>query len=264
MPIRLIDSHCHLTAPELASEQAGHIGAATQAGVRGFILPGVTRHEWQDQLELAKRYKGVYPAAGLHPLFLDSHQSEHLGELEVLCRDKKIVAIGEIGLDYYDGKQQEKKQTELFEQQVNLAQAAGLPVILHVRKAHDNVLAILRKTGFTSGGTVHAYSGSLQQAKQYIDLGFYIGIGGAISYDRAQKRRQLAAQLSLDAIVLETDAPYMQLAGRRDKPNLPQYLVDILDILAELRNEPRDVIAEQTYSNTSTLFRLSDWNPVHS
>ncbi|MFT5702003.1 MAG: TatD DNase family protein [Desulforhopalus sp.] len=256
--MKLIDSHCHLDVAPLAAEIETVIANARVVGVHGFIIPGITAFHWEKLLLLGSLHTGVYCAAGLHPLFLDHHHNRDLSKLKGLCLENKLVGIGEIGLDFYDGRQQETQQQQLFEQQLAIANKANLPIILHVRKAHDQVLATLRRKHFTQGGTVHAFNGSYQQAEKYIELGFAIGIGGAITYDRATKMRAVASQLPEQSIVLETDSPDMVIAGKKQGPNLPQYLPEILEILAKLRNQSSEHLATTTCENTRNIFRLKN------
>ena len=255
--MKLIDSHCHLDAEILRPRIGKIITDAKEVGVTHFILPGVIASSWQEQLQLASRHSGVHCAAGLHPLYIEQHRNRDLADLEELCRRKLLVAIGEIGLDFYHGKEQEGAQQQLFEEQLKIAGRAGLSIILHVRKAHDQVLATLRRKQFSGGGCVHAFNGSLQQAEQYIGLGFAIGIGGAVTYERAKKIRAVAAQLPEESIVLETDSPDMLIAGKDNGPNLPQYLVNILHVLAKLRQTEPERLGEITRQNTRRMFNLS-------
>ena len=255
--MNLIDSHCHLNAKPLAQHIDKVISDARAFGIREFIVPGVVESEWKNLLLLGSLHSEAYCAAGLHPLFLKQHHHRDLVKLENLCQQNLLVAIGEIGLDFYNGKQQEEEQQHLFEEQLAIADKVGLPIILHVRKAHDQVLATLRRKKFTGGGTVHGYNGSLQQAEQYIGLGFAIGIGGAITYDRAKKLRNLATQLPEESIVLETDSPDMVIAGKGKGPNLPQYLVEILHLLAKLRQTTPEQLGETTHLNTHRVFNIT-------
>lgn len=255
--MKLIDSHCHLNAAPLASQIETVIGDARNVGVHEFIIPGITASQWDESLLLGSIHTGVYCAAGLHPLFLERHRNRDLTQLQALCQQNKLVGIGEIGLDFYNGRQQETKQQQLFEQQLAIASKVSLPVILHVRKAHDQVLATLRRQKFKQGGTVHAFNGSLQQAEQYIGLGFVVGIGGAVTHERAKKIRGVAAQLPEESIVLETDSPDMLIAGKGNGPNLPEYLIEILYVLAKLRQTRPEHLGELTRQNTQRVFNLN-------
>ncbi len=255
--MKLIDSHCHLNHPDLA-EQLGQVThQANGAGVHGFIIPGVVAAQWPDILNLGTQDKGFHAAAGLHPLFLADHKDHDLVVLEELCSQKRLVAVGEIGLDFYNGKERQIEQQQLFEQQLAIADTFGLPLILHVRKAHDQVLSILRRKKFTRGGSVHAFNGSLQQAQQYIEMGFVIGVGGSITYSRAKKIRTMVQGLPVESIILETDSPDMLVSGKEHGPNLPQYLPEVLKSVAQLKQFSSEKLAEMTWNTTHEVFRIN-------
>ena len=258
--MKIIDSHCHLNISPLAEQIDKIITEANALGVQEFIVPGIIASQWEELLVLGRKHLGIYCAAGLHPLFLEHHQKSDLITLEQLCQQNLLVAIGEIGLDFYNGKQNEQKQQQLFEQQLGIARKAGLPIILHVRKAHDQVLAILRRKKFTCGGAVHAFNGSRQQAEHYIGLGFAIGIGGAITYERATKLRATATRLPEESIVLETDSPDMLIAGKVKGPNLPEYLIEILHVLSQLRQTTPEQLGRATLVNTHRVFNIKQKN----
>lgn len=252
----LIDSHCHLDVAAFDADRAEVFARCRAVGVEGWVVPGIEAAGWAALLALARREPGVYPALGLHPMFMMVHRDEHIVELDGLLQSHpEVIAVGEIGLDYYQPSADRDAQLALFQAQLALARRHHRPVILHVRKAHDDVLAQLRRQQ-VCGGVVHAFSGSLQQARQYIELGFLLGMGGALSYQRAQRLRAMVAELPLTALALETDAPDMPLAGRRGERNSPEYLPQVLAVLAALRAEPADVIAEQTTLNLARVLRL--------
>lgn len=257
----LIDTHCHLDLEEHFLQFGVALAKAKAAGVDKIILPGVIQSGWERLMALSNRQQGVYGAPGLHPLYLLHHHPQHLEELEALTTKggpDRPVAIGEIGLDYYVQTANRPAQQQLFEQQLEIADAAQLPVLLHVRKAHDQVLATLRRKHFPHGGIVHAFNGSYQQACHYIKLGFGIGICGTITYDRSKKIRKVAEQLPKESLVLETDAPDIPPANHRWENNHPEYLPLILDALAALRQEPKEVVADYTSTNARRIFGLSD------
>lgn len=252
----LIDSHCHLSIPGFIEQIDTIIKRAERVGVHGFVLPGVDRDGWRELLRLCRERSNVYPAPGLHPLYIERHTPEHLDELEELARNEALTAIGEIGLDFFHPKNNRPAQIELFERQLQIAKRAHLPLLLHVRKAHDQVLSLLRKRHFPCGGIVHAFSGSLQQAHQYIDRGFGIGVCGNISYDRARKIRNIVTELDRDWLVLETDSPDLPLASHRGEPNRPEYLPEVLQCLADLRGEDPELLGSVTSANTRRLLKL--------
>ena len=253
--MELIDTHCHLDAAEFDADRQAVLARARAKGVTTIVVPGVTAPGWDYLWQFCAAEPGLYPALGLHPVYLDQHEAADLAKLEILLADHRPVAVGEIGLDYYVTKLDRERQQVLFEAQLALARDAGLPVILHVRKAHDAVLATLRRIR-VPGGIAHAYNGSLQQAQQYIELGFKLGFGGMLTYERSRRLRQLAQALPVESIVLETDAPDLTVAQHRGMRNSPEYLPYCLAALAEVRGESREELARQTSANARAVLEL--------
>ena len=252
----LIDSHCHIDIDAFASDRHTLLERARRAGVESFIVPGVDRQGWDRIISLSRSEKGVYAAPGLHPMYLAEHRPAHLRDLQALIAKHQVVAIGEIGLDFFVPGLDREVQQQLFEEQLRLATDAGLPILLHVRKAHDQVLATLRRRRFPHGGIVHAFTGSLQQAEQYFGLGFLISICGTITYDRAKRLRNIAVTLPREALAVETDAPDIPLAGHRGTANLPEYLPEVVATLAALRGEEYLDTASSTTANVARLLGL--------
>ncbi|WP_432697618.1 TatD family hydrolase [Marinobacterium sp. YM272] len=257
----LIDSHCHLDFPVFDTCRDQVIARARAAGLGAIVVPGITAEHWSRCLSLCRSAPhgvALYPALGLHPYFMAQHRRADLDRLaeEVERQRAALVAIGEIGLDFQIDGFDEVVQTELLVGQLKIARATDLPVLLHVRKAHDQMLKQLRRFKLPRAGIVHAFSGSRQQAEEYLKLGFKLGFGGAISYTRATKLRSLAAELPLQAIVLETDAPDMALSDWRDQPNEPMRVADVARIIAELRGIPVAEVAETTSRTVTDLLRL--------
>ncbi len=244
----LIDSHCHLDFAQFDADRDAVLAHCQQLGVNNIIVPAVTAGAWHKLLSVCQSSAMLHFALGLHPLFMDEHQAEHLQQLEVQIKNHQPIAIGEIGLDFYLPNHDKDAQISLFRLQLKLAQQTDLPVLLHVRKAHDQILQCLKQIP-VKGGIVHAFNGSLQQAEQYMELGFVFGVGGTITYDRATRLRQLIRELPLSSLVLETDAPDMPLSGQQEQANTPENIPKILDVLAELRTEDRQTIASVTTSN---------------
>ncbi len=254
--MKLFDTHSHLDVREFVSDFHEVLARARAAGVVGQILPGVCQAWWDRLLFLCRKEGDLYPAIGLHPMYLSVHRDEHLEELHYHSQNSQLCGIGEIGLDYFIKDCQPEKQQKIFAEQLNIADTANLPVLLHVRKAHDQVLSTLRKKGFPHGGIVHAFNGSLQQAEHYLKLGFLIGFGGSMTYDRAKKIRIIAQTLPLSSIVLESDAPDIPPASHHGQRNSPEYLPEILATLSELREESMEDIASMTTRNASRLLKL--------
>ena len=253
--MKLIDTHCHLDFEAFNADREQVLQEARDVGLIGIVVPGTHQQGWESLLSVCAAHDALYPVIGLHPMFLEQHQESDIEKLEYAINDSKPYAIGEIGLDYRDSVVDEGQQTFYFEQQVLLARKKELPVILHILKAHDQALKILRNNP-VCGGTVHAFNGSLQQAEQYIELGFKLGFGGMLTYERSSKLRKLAAELPIKSIVLETDAPDMTVFQYQYQRNSPVYLPYCLQALAEVRNEAPDVIAAQTTENAISVFRL--------
>ncbi len=224
-------------------------------GVTDFVIPGFIRTGWDRILKICKQRFYLHASLGLHPDYLDLHRDEDVEELRELSQQKQLVAIGEIGLDFQKGRGGEREQQELLGVQLSIASEADLPVILHVRKGYDQVLAALRRKQFENGGIVHAFNGSRQQADYFMKMGFKLGYGGTLTYERAKKIRKIAAEVPLTSIVLETDAPYMPLANRRGEDNSPEYLSEVLDALASLRRESKGEIAAQTTANARQVLK---------
>ena len=258
---KIIDTHCHLDLEQFQADLDGILDRSRRSGVSDFVIPGYIQSGWDRILTLCSKVSFLHPALGLHPVYLENHQPGNVAELRELSRRERLVAIGEIGLDFQRGIERYKEQQELFEQQLAIADEADLPVLLHVRKAHDQLLATLRRSHFSNGGIVHAFNGSRQQADHYIKLGFKLGYGGTLTYDRAKRIRRLAAELPLNSIVLETDAPDIPLADRRGYANSPEYLPEILDVLASLRPESKREIAAQTTINARQVLCLNQLFP---
>jgi TatD DNase family protein len=255
--MEIIDTHCHLDVAAFNPDRAVVLERARAGGVAGIVVPGIEARGWDNLSAVCATAPDLFPAFGLHPVFAATHSTADLSLLEARLAAQRPVAVGEIGLDFYIKDADRTGQQALFDAQLAMARAAGLPVILHVRKAHDPVLSMLKRIRVT-GGTAHAFNGSLQQARQYIELGFKLGFGGMLTYERSVKLRALAQALPLEAIVLETDAPDMVVAQHRGERNSPEYLPDCLAALAALRDEAPATIAARTTANAREVFGLEE------
>jgi TatD DNase family protein len=256
--MRLIDTHCHIDVEEFDSDREEVLTRARDAGVTAMIVPAVGREGWDDLLGLCERETDLYPALGLHPVYIDRHTARDLELLAERARTAPIVAIGEIGLDFFISDAQPERQLELLERQLRIAAEVKLPVILHVRKAHDAALAALRRNP-VCGGIAHAFNGSVEQGQRYIDLGFKLGFGGMLTYERSTRLHRLARELPLSALVLETDAPDLTVASHHGERNSPEYLPECLQALAEVREEDPEFVAETTSANAVEVLRLEAW-----
>ena len=253
--MQLVDSHCHLDAAEFDIDREAVIARAGAAGVGMQIVPAVTAASWPKLRDVCAAGAGLHPAYGLHPMFLPEHRPEHLQQLRDWVEREKPCAIGECGLDFFVDNLDPAEQRMYFQGQLELARDFQLPLIVHARRALDEVIQRIRRVGKLSG-VVHSFSGSPEQARQLWDLGFMIGLGGPITYTRANRLRGLVTQMPLEFLLLETDAPDQPDAGIRGQRNEPVRLRQILDTVAELRQQPAEDIAAQTTANAKRLFKL--------
>ncbi|MDX1749795.1 MAG: TatD family hydrolase [Methylophaga sp.] len=253
--VHLIDSHCHLDFNDFDKDRTDILQNCARSGIEKIIIPGVTVNSWPKQIELCNNHPMLSLALGCHPMFMADHPENAAQLLEQAVKQYQPIAIGEIGLDFYVADADIASQLILFETQIDIAVQFALPVILHVRKAHDDVLKVLRHKKL-SGGIVHAFSGSAQQAEQYRKLNFLLGIGGALTYPRAQRLQRLFTELPLSQIVLETDAPDMPLCGHQGERNTPENIPVIMEKLSQLRDESAEYIAEITTANCRQLFNI--------
>ncbi len=251
----LIDSHVHFDDPRFDKDRDAVYQRAMQAGVIAMIMPAITAESWPKTKQCSDQYENVFPAYGLHPYFIDQHKPEHLDQLKDWIKKEQPVAVGECGLDYFLPELDQEKQKNFFEAQLEIAKESSLPIIIHARSAVEDVINVIRKSGHNKG-MIHSYNGSLQQAKQLIDLGYYLSFGGAVTYTRANKLRTLIKELPLESMLIETDAPDQPDADHKDQRNEPGFILEILNTFAELRSESRETIAQQTMHNTVRLFNL--------
>ena len=249
----LYDSHCHLDAAEFDADRPAVLARARDAGVARQLVPAVDRASWDAIRTLCAAEPGLRPAYGLHPMFLDRHQPDHLDELRDWLESERPAAVGECGLDFFVDGLDPDKQRLYFRRQLELARDFDLPVVLHARRAVEEVIATLREVG-GQRGVVHSWSGSEEQARQLFELGFCLGIGGPVTYDRAKRLRRTVASMPLDCLLLETDAPDQPDADWRGQRNEPARLRQVLDVVAQLRGQPAAAIAEATSANALRLF----------
>lgn len=244
----LIDTHCHLDAAEFSPDRDAVHAAALAAGVERIVVPAVAVDTFPAVKTTVARYPGCVAAYGIHPLYVMQAKDADLGVLRDWLRAEQPVALGEVGLDYYVAGLDPERQAFFFVEQLKLAQEFNLPVLLHVRRAVDLVLKYLRRHP-VCGGIAHAFNGSRQQADEFIKLGFKLGFGGAMTFSGSTRIRDLAANLPLDAIVLETDAPDIPPAWLARGRNAPAELPRIASELAGLRRLAPDELAAITAAN---------------
>lgn len=252
--MQLIDAHCHFDFPRFDQVRDEEFGRARQEGLTAMVIPGVRRQDWARVQGLASPEGGIWYCLGVHPWFVPEHSEQDLQALEeaLSAHPRGCVGLGECGLDALQGDMAE--QVEWFRAQVGIASRLSLPLVIHSVKSHDQVHATLRSLNWSGRALVHGFSGSYPQAKKLVDLGCYIGVGGVITYDRAQKTRDAIARLPLEALVLETDAPDMAPAGVAKGMNSPACLPLIMRALAELRGDSPERLAPTLFNNACALY----------
>ncbi len=251
----LVDTHCHLDDAEFDRDRTEVIARAREAGVTRQVVPAVDAASWPKLREVCAADDGLHAAYGLHPMLLEVHRDEHLPQLREWIEREHPVAVGECGLDYFVEGLDADRQQHFFEGQLKIARDFDLPVIVHARRAVDAVIATIRRIGGLRG-VVHSFSGSEEQAKQLWKNGFLLGLGGPVTYDRANRLRRLVATMPIEHLVLETDAPDQPDAHIRGQRNEPSRLPSVLHTIAELRGEDVDAIARATSENAQRLFDL--------
>ncbi|WP_295468256.1 TatD family hydrolase [uncultured Pseudomonas sp.] len=258
----LIDTHNHLDYPGFDAERPALLAECAQLGVVRQVLIGVEREQWPQLWRVTTGNPGLYAAPGLHPLYLSRHQEADIEALRAFCLDhrenERLCAIGEIGLDYFIEAPDKARQAWFFEQQVRLAMELDLPVLLHVRRAHADVVKILKRLRPPRAGIAHAFSGSYEEAREYLRLGFKLGLGGAPTWPQARRLQRVLPRLPLDAIVLETDAPDMPPAMYPDVRNSPTHLPAICAALAPLWDVSAETLAATTTRNACAVFGWDD------
>ncbi len=261
----LVDSHCHLDADAFDGDRIEVVARARRAGVTRQVVPAVDARGWPKLRDVCADDPGLFPAYGLHPMFLARHQPADIDELRRWLERERPLAIGECGLDYFVQDLDRDAQQPYFEGQLRLAREYGLPAIVHARRAVDAVIASIRKIGSEGAhgqgeralrGVIHSFSGSRQQAEQLWEAGFMIGLGGPVTYPRAKRLRRLAATMPIQHLLLETDAPDQPDADIRGERNEPGRLASVLATIAELRGEAPEAIAQATTRNAERLFNL--------
>jgi TatD DNase family protein len=253
----MIDSHCHLDFPHFDGDRDEVVVRAVGAGVTAVINPGTDLESSRRAVALTGRYDNVYAAVGVHPHDASTFGLQTLSELRQLTAYPKVVAIGEIGLDYYRDLSPRAQQRAAFESQLTLAADLDLPVIIHQRESGTDVLAALRDWagGGHPGCVLHAFSGDQEMADEAVSLGFYIGVGGPLTFKNARRLPEIISHLPLNCLVVETDAPYLSPHPYRGKRNEPAYMVLVAERLAQLRSLSLNELSRQVTENTVRLFR---------
>jgi TatD DNase family protein len=273
--MQLTDTHCHLDYHKFDSDRAEMIQRANDAGLIRMLVPGLHHRSSKDAVKLAETYSSVYAAVGFHPTDLEEFSQETFQEVKELANHPKVVAIGEIGIDYYWVKENDKRafQRDALKQQLEFAKEVNKPVVIHMREEKDawfgdasvDLLNILEEwqKGLQGSlaekpGVLHSFNGTLETAQKALALNFYIGVTGPVTYKNAEKKREIIKQLPLDRLLVETDSPFLSPVPVREKRNEPCYTKYIADKIAEIHSKSPAEIASITTSNAARLFAWGD------
>jgi TatD DNase family protein len=273
--MQLTDTHCHLDYNKFDSDRAEVIQRALDAGLIRMLVPGLHHRSSAEAVKLAESNPSVYAAVGFHPTDLDEFTEETFEEVKKLVPHPKVVAIGEIGIDYYWVKESEKRafQREALKRQLDFAREINKPVILHMREEKDawfgdasvDLLEILKEWHATlqsplseRPGVLHSFNGTLETAQKALEMNFYIGVTGPVTYKNAEKKREIIKHIPLEKLLIETDSPFLSPVPVREKRNEPSYILHIADKIAEIHSKSRAEIALMTTANAARLFVWGD------
>ncbi|HEY9582561.1 MAG TPA: TatD family hydrolase [Savagea sp.] len=255
----LIDTHVHLNAEQYKEDVEEVIERAREAGVEKMVVVGFDTETIERAMELVERYDFLYAVIGWHPVDAIDCTEEDLTWIESLTKHPKVVGIGETGLDYHWDKSPKDVQIELFRKQIRLAKKLDLPIIIHNRDATADVVRILQEEeAHTVGGIMHCFSGSVEVARQCIDMNFMISLGGPVTFKNAKMPKKVASEIELEYLLVETDAPYLTPHPHRGKRNEPFYVTLVAEEIAKLKEMTYEEVAEQTTANALKLFRIAD------
>lgn len=255
--INVIDTHCHLDMICPDDDFGATILGAAASGVSSIITVGIDRKSSTKAIRIASQYDSVYATVGIHPHNVQELHSAAYDELEKLCRMPKVVAYGEIGLDYVKQYAPQEIQRQHFSLQLDLAIKMNLPVVIHDREAHDDILQILQqKTPLPAGGVMHCFSGDWYLAQNVLEMGFIISIPGVVTFNKAGAMQEVARKIPLDRLIIETDAPFLAPAPLRGKKNIPEYILFTAQKIADLRDIPLTELASATTANARNIFKL--------
>jgi len=257
--VTLVDSHCHLDDEKFDTDRDATIERARAAGVRRMMAIGTGNGppDLEAALRLARLHDFIYATIGVHPHDAAKATEATFERLAALAEEAKVLAIGEIGLDYHYDFSPRDVQREVFTRQLALARAAGKPIVIHTREAWDDTLAVIREQGLPFGGIMHCFTGSPQEAGQALDLGFHVSFGGILTFPKAVDVRQAAAMTPESRLLIETDCPYLAPVPHRGKRNEPAFLLETARRLAEVRASTLEDIASLTTRNFNQLFKIS-------
>ena len=256
----LIDSHAHLEMPEFKKDLEAVIQRAKESGVEYIFTVGTEKKDWKRALEIANSHPSIYAILGVHPHNAKEIDDQTYPLLKELCKNKKVKAYGEIGLDFFRNLSPRDIQLKRFREQIELAKEVGLPIVVHDREAHQETLEILKsEKAEECGGIIHCFSGDYEMAKACIEMGFYISVPGSITFKNAESFREIVKRIPLESLLVETDAPFLTPEPFRGKRNEPSYVRYTAQKVAEMKKVPFEKVAEVTTENALRVYRLKDF-----
>ncbi|MBQ9441686.1 MAG: TatD family hydrolase [Selenomonadaceae bacterium] len=256
--MEFVDTHCHLNDEKFSEDIAEVFERAKNCGVEKIINFGANLKDSAEAVELAKNFSGLFAGVGFHPEDIADFDENSCEKIFELAKEKKVVAIGEIGLDYYWEKNPEIRQLQqkIFVRQLDIARQLNLPVCIHEREAHGDALKILKSDGKNLRGVMHCFSGSLEMAREVWKMGWLIGVDGPLTFKNSAKLPEIVKAAPREMILIETDAPYLAPVPHRGKRNEPSYVIEIAKKVAEIRGETLDEVAEYTTQNAKNLYQI--------
>jgi TatD DNase family protein len=255
----LFDTHVHLNAEQYEDDLQEVINRALEKGVQNMVVVGFDEPTIKKAIQIAETYDFIYASVGWHPVDAVDMTDEHLAWIEELAQHPKVVALGEMGLDYHWDKSSKEVQKDVFRRQIRLARKVNLPIIIHNRDATEDVVTILKEEHVEEvGGIMHCFTGSIEVAKQCMDMNMYISFGGPVTFKNAKKPKEVATELPLDKLLIETDCPYLTPHPFRGKRNEPGYVSYVAEQIAELKGITYEELADITTANAKKLFGIND------
>jgi len=254
----LFDTHVHLNAQQFSEDLNEVIDRARMEGVQYMVVVGFDRPTIIKAMELIEEYDFIYASIGWHPVDAIDMRDEDLEWIEELARHPKVVAIGEMGLDYYWDKSPKEVQQEVFRKQIQLAKKVKLPIVIHNREATADIVTILKEESAAEvGGIMHCFSGSVEVAKECVEMNFYISLGGPVTFKNAKKPKEVAQEIPLNKLLIETDCPYLAPHPYRGKRNEPSYVKLVAEQIAELKGLSYEEVSQVTTENAKILFGIN-------
>ncbi|MBY0093411.1 TatD family hydrolase [Priestia aryabhattai] len=255
----LFDTHVHLNAEQYEDDLQEVINRALEKGVQNMVVVGFDEPTIKKAIQIAETYDFIYASVGWHPVDAIDMTDEHLAWIEELAQHPKVVGLGEMGLDYHWDKSPKEVQKDVFRRQIRLARKVNLPIIIHNRDATEDVVTILKEEHVEEvGGIMHCFTGSIEVAKQCMDMNMYISFGGPVTFKNAKKPKEVATELPLDKLLIETDCPYLTPHPFRGKRNEPGYVSYVAEQIAELKGITYEELADITTANAKKLFGIND------